>query len=894
MLWYTYTQLRLRWWHQLLLFLLHVSVQAHQTSDRETSIEEPVSDHWQVFPNSNNVYGKVTNIVGDSDRVKYLGKFPTAVQCWAACNSSLIRTKIPCTSWTWHHTDFGKPFNGACYFTAGGEWSPHPQGKVTSGKGPLHVAMVGVCDSWWTTIKKAVRAETATLRVQQLTTSTEVAPFSQLIAHPFPLSANSCMGFSRNLTNAPIRHLRGRDASEYHVDALRVQQHQTLLKKNRHGSALWTLAFRFRMDKNCTDVRCALLMRVHKRVWQSPFVFISQQQQLNFMITMGNGVGHLTQLPMKVPLQQWCKFFISVDGFNTTALACLRCGHMQSCTSVPTSNYVFDDSSAPWRFGAAAEGSMKSISGFVDDVRLYRYHALNRFGVTDFSNKEHNVDIAFRIMSIGWKNNLVAPPTTERAAKSLRTSTSGTRANHSCVHPLNSFFPSHWKNTCPRPQTIAELRAKAHMSLHTSQPRLQPSCPAVTWKSIGEDLLENITKEQRDSICPRPSWNVHVAYRNIQLAEQWTTRAISILDASGSLSHGVNVSLAIAMLERAGVVGDARALYYLATISAANGTSTATGLTDETVPLYYLRLAASKGFELAQLALAFRYRFGVGVDKDLEIAYGLYHCHSSIAIDQLDIPGEGEHHSTDYIRIDNPYQIKGYGGENNDQLEYVRLRAEQGYGEAQYDLGRTYYWGARGLARDFNVAFRWFRLAAAQQNPDALYTMGVMHRHGQGVEQNVTLMLKYFEAASEQNNTAAMNGLGVYWLHHGDNYTKAVEYFQLAQDRGDSGGAFNRATLHLSTHKDKKGPNNITAAIESYTISASNGNIHAARTLAHHLAQGDGVEENLEEAINLTAKVSEKTWAVGDLLHDAVTAHMDDGGGGGGNCIGDGIINDRS
>ena len=52
--------------------------------------------------------------------------------------------------------------------------------------------------------------------------------------------------------------------------------------------------------------------------------------------------------------------------------------------------------------------------------------------------------------------------------------------------------------------------------------------------------------------------------------------------------------------------------------------------------------------------------------------------------------------------------------------------------------------------------------------------------------------------------SSAMNGLGVYWLHHGNNYTKAVQYFQMAQDLGHSDGAYNRGTMHLHSHKDKK------------------------------------------------------------------------------------------
>lgn len=71
-----------------------------------------------------------------------------------------------------------------------------------------------------------------------------------------------------------------------------------------------------------------------------------------------------------------------------------------------------------------------------------------------------------------------------------------------------------------------------------------------------------------------------------------------------------------------------------------------------------------------------------------------------------------------------------------------------------------------------------------------------MHRHGQGVAENTTKMLELFTRAADLNNSAALNGLGVYWLTVGKDVVKAKAYLQQAQDRGSGDGAFNLGALH--------------------------------------------------------------------------------------------------
>ena len=74
--------------------------------------------------------------------------------------------------------------------------------------------------------------------------------------------------------------------------------------------------------------------------------------------------------------------------------------------------------------------------------------------------------------------------------------------------------------------------------------------------------------------------------------------------------------------------------------------------------------------------------------------------------------------------------------------------AEQGYAEAQYNLGVMYDSG-RGVRQDDDEAFKWFRQAAEQGNTGAQYNLGVMYANGRGVRQDLHLSKEWFGKACD-------------------------------------------------------------------------------------------------------------------------------------------------
>lgn len=86
--------------------------------------------------------------------------------------------------------------------------------------------------------------------------------------------------------------------------------------------------------------------------------------------------------------------------------------------------------------------------------------------------------------------------------------------------------------------------------------------------------------------------------------------------------------------------------------------------------------------------------------------------------------------------------------------EEAMKRAKQGDAKGQLNLGVRYYFGD-GVRQDYSEAVRWFQMAAEQGEPKAQFNLGVCYRDGTGVEKDTVKRLQLFRAAAEQNHGGA-------------------------------------------------------------------------------------------------------------------------------------------
>lgn len=118
----------------------------------------------------------------------------------------------------------------------------------------------------------------------------------------------------------------------------------------------------------------------------------------------------------------------------------------------------------------------------------------------------------------------------------------------------------------------------------------------------------------------------------------------------------------------------------------------------------------------------------------------------------------------------------------------VRL-ANEGDLEAQMSLGYMYLYGTNGISKNSEEAFKYYSMAARQEDPIALNNLGSLYFNGLGTEKNIKHALDLFEKAAELGNDNAAVNLGFIYLTGGakdeKRNNKAMSLFEQAANSGN-------------------------------------------------------------------------------------------------------------
>jgi len=181
------------------------------------------------------------------------------------------------------------------------------------------------------------------------------------------------------------------------------------------------------------------------------------------------------------------------------------------------------------------------------------------------------------------------------------------------------------------------------------------------------------------------------------------------------------------------------------------------------------------------------------------------------------------------------------GGESK-ELKAISKAAFAGDATAQFELAKHYQTGD-GVEKNEALALRWFQRAARQgnveaqyifaralkeENPEALFLMGLMYRTGDGVTKDIPEAVKWLQKAAKKGHLEAQYTLGAMY-ENGDGVEKdrarASKWLKMAAEKGhDEAGA---ALLFLE---------------------AENGDADAACKLAQNFELGRGVGKSMSKA----------------------------------------------
>jgi len=208
---------------------------------------------------------------------------------------------------------------------------------------------------------------------------------------------------------------------------------------------------------------------------------------------------------------------------------------------------------------------------------------------------------------------------------------------------------------------------------------------------------------------------------------------------------------------------------------------------------------------------------------------------------------------------------------NVEAVKWYRKAAEQGYADAQSNLGWMYGNG-KGVKQDDAEAVKWFRKAAEQGNSRAQHNLGEMYFTGKGVKQDYAEAVKWFRKAAVQGYAGAQfvlgamysegkgvkqsNTVAVMW------YRKAAEKFRKAAEQGDTDAQYDLGVMYYEALGVKK---DYAKAAKWYLKAAKKGNTDAQLKLSEMYEFGIGVKQDDAEVVKWLRKAAEQGDADGQL-----------------------------
>jgi len=273
---------------------------------------------------------------------------------------------------------------------------------------------------------------------------------------------------------------------------------------------------------------------------------------------------------------------------------------------------------------------------------------------------------------------------------------------------------------------------------------------------------------------------------------------------------------------------------------------------DDPMSILHYYFAASGGSLEAQLTLGWRHLQAYGVPKSCETAVNYYkEVATAVIVDnQLAL-------NLEMIRLSGEYRDSPLG-EEEDRVQWFRSMARNGDVEAQLQLGKLYYYGGRGILRNYEAAAEYFQMAAAEHEHNAIGFLGHMYIHGLGVSKNNNTALKYLRLAVDHNVAFAMKTLGSLHLHGyavEKNVEKAVKYLKKAADRGLAEAKYRLGTLY---RKGVGVSQNFGEALNHFSSAAAMGHGPALFQAAEMHNQGLGTARSCKMAVQIYKIVAEK------------------------------------
>ncbi len=188
-------------------------------------------------------------------------------------------------------------------------------------------------------------------------------------------------------------------------------------------------------------------------------------------------------------------------------------------------------------------------------------------------------------------------------------------------------------------------------------------------------------------------------------------------------------------------------------------------------------------------------------------------------------------------------------------LDRMTRLAEEGDVDACLTLGYMYLYGENGVARDPERAFKYYSMAAAQEDKIAVNNLGSLYYSGIGTEKSVAKAVQMFDKAAKLGNGEAAINLAFIYLTSSNVNSSKNRIVELLQQAADGGNITAQYMIGYSYYRGFVVPKNFKKAFDLMKMAAVSYD-EAQYELAQRYINAEGTPRNYGNAVKYLSEAA--------------------------------------
>ena len=206
---------------------------------------------------------------------------------------------------------------------------------------------------------------------------------------------------------------------------------------------------------------------------------------------------------------------------------------------------------------------------------------------------------------------------------------------------------------------------------------------------------------------------------------------------------------------------------------------------------------------------------------------------------------------------------EGVEKDMNQAYQYFMLASSKGHPYATYEIGLMFDRGDF-LKQNREEAAKWYQKAADKDCAAAINNLGLLYEKGLGVKQDIAKAFQLYEKGYKLGNIASLTNLALFYkngTYVKQDLTKAFNLYLEGTERNDKVAYNQLGSMYENGYGTQK---DLVKAYQCYLQSANMGYVNAMNNVGYFLERGMGVSKNLTEALMWYEKGAAK---LGKMIH---------------------------